>query len=348
MPCDDLPLCRVLQAEQSRSFKRRQRRKKQQERRRQADSGGAQVASSDEHEPRAGESEPRAGEREPLSVCESSAPAPQRESGPDRTSADCGTDGGRTGPQPAARQASGTEHTPSTGADGRHKSAGAKRRKRRSTGPSSVTPDSQRTEQVPPATDQRCLPELGSGVSELDSAAAAGRAAEPVPARRREASPVVSSTEEVLRSVRALQTALGQLRSRLLAPPPATDTAAGAAQTSPQPAVSSPDTAAVRAPLQQSGQPSTASPDTAAVRTPLQQSGQPSTASPDVTMAPPADAAEPPQKTKEQIKAERKAKAEAAKLAKAAKASQKKVGIPISLSSRCYDGWMLLKLFQSC
>ena len=328
MPCDDLPLCRVLQAEQSRSFKRRQRRKKQQERRRQADSGGAQVASSDEHEPRAGESEPRAGEREPLSVCESSAPAPQRESGPDRTSADCGTDGGRTGPQPAARQASGTEHTPSTGADGRHKSAGAKRRKRRSTGPSSVTPDSQRTEQVPPATDQRCLPELGSGVSELDSAAAAGRAAEPVPARRREASPVVSSTEEVLRSVRALQTALGQLRSRLLAPPPATDTAAGAAQTSPQPAVSSPDTAAVRAPLQQSGQPSTASPD--------------------VTMAPPADAAEPPQKTKEQIKAERKAKAEAAKLAKAAKASQKKVGIPISLSSRCYDGWMLLKLFQSC
>ncbi|KAF0313719.1 Translation initiation factor eIF-2B subunit delta [Amphibalanus amphitrite] len=52
------------------------------------------------------------------------------------------------------------------------------------------------------------------------SAPAPESGAEPLPERRRETSPVVSSSEEVLRSVRALQTVLGELRTRLLAEPP--------------------------------------------------------------------------------------------------------------------------------
>ncbi|XP_043191256.1 translation initiation factor eIF-2B subunit delta-like isoform X1 [Amphibalanus amphitrite] len=316
-----------LLAEPSRSFKRRQRRKKQQERRRQAD-GSAPAGSSDEHEPRtAAGGEPGEG----------SAPASRRsgQGGHPRT------DGGQSGPEHAAREADRPAPVASSGeTEGRTKSA--KRRKRRSTGPSSAaandqqaepaaTTPSERTEPVPSTPTERTEPAPSTSSKRTEpvhsasteqtepdpsasdqrtkssptqqtepvhsaptertapapsvpshcSAPAPESGAEPLPERRRETSPVVSSSREVLRSVRALQTVLGELRTRLLVEPP--------------PAAPSEAQSAAR---------STAPP-------------------PQVTMAPPADAAEAPQKTKEQIKAERKAKAEAAKLAKAAKAQKK-------------------------
>ncbi|KAF0307797.1 Translation initiation factor eIF-2B subunit delta [Amphibalanus amphitrite] len=258
-------------AEPSRSFKRRQRRKKQQERRRQAD-GSAPAGSSDEHEPRtAGGGEPGEG----------SAPASRRsgQGGHPRT------DGGQSGPEHAAREADRPAPVASSGeTEGRTKSA--KRRKRRSTGPSSAAANDQHAEPAATAPSER---------TESCSAPAPESGADLPPERRRETSPVVSSSEEVLRSVRALQTVLGELRTRLLAAPP--------------PAAPSEAQSAAR---------STAPP-------------------PQATMAPPADAAEAPQKTKEQIKAERKAKAEAAKLAKAAKA-QKKVRTQAAAAAGDGDG----------
>ena len=363
------------QAELSRSFKRRQRRKKQLERRRRADADGSpdqqgpsgaavgprqsapspaarEASAAASHKSGNGESvnNCRPGEEEVGSVVGSAAGASPETAGESAENGLCER-------QDTSTQLSGRcpAHIAET-AD-RTKSATTKRKKRKSTGPStsaqhepalcptlrpgsvpspSQCPESspspgqrpetvlspaQRSEPAPSST-QRSEP-APSPSQRLEAAPSPGQRSEaaPCPADRSaragkrvsdsavvsgdehgKTSPTVTSAEGLLISIQTLRTVLGELRTRLLAGPPLPLVPQTAPATSPPPTSESPDTAT--------------------------RGGQ---SGPAVSvMVPPADPAagsEPPQKTKEQIRAERKAKAEAAKLAKAAKASQKKVGV---------------------